>query len=85
MLRFLILSGYFELVMYLQVSGKLNQYINIHYSYLAYISMVRSSSQGSQHRSLGLSSPYGALGANSNLGCQYRISKGVSFSTGGRE
>ena len=75
MLRFLILSGYFELVMYLQVSGKLNQYINIHYSYLAYISMVlsfilsvvqlivwmkqmkvslafvRSSSQGSQHRS----------------------------------
>ena len=42
MLRFLILSGYFELVMYLQVSGKLNQYINIHYSYLAYISMLRS-------------------------------------------
>ena len=42
MLRFLILSGYFELVMYLQVSGKLNQYINIHYSYLAYISMVLS-------------------------------------------
>ena len=97
MLRFLILSGYFELVMYLQVSGKLNQYINIHYSYLAYISMVlsfilavvqlildetdegslafvRSSSQGSQHRSLGLSSPYGAFGANSDLRCQYRIS-----------
>mgnify|MGYP000426485580 CR=1 FL=1 len=98
MLRFLILSGYFELVMYLQVSGKLNQYINIHYSYLAYISMVlsfilavvqlivldeadegslafvRSSSQGSQHRSLGLSSPHGALGANSDLGCQYRVS-----------
>ncbi|MBS4991263.1 MAG: TIGR03943 family protein, partial [Streptococcus thermophilus] len=42
MLRFLILSGYFELVMYLQVSGKLNQYINIHYSYLAYISMALS-------------------------------------------
>ena len=42
MLRFLILSGYFELVMYLQVSGKLNQYINIHYSYLAYISMILS-------------------------------------------
>ena len=42
MLRFLILSGYFELVMYLQVSGKLNQYINIHYSYLAYISMELS-------------------------------------------
>ncbi len=42
MLRFLILAGYFELVMYLQVSGKLNQYINIHYSYLAYISMVLS-------------------------------------------
>ncbi|MFS1125624.1 DUF1980 domain-containing protein, partial [Enterococcus faecalis] len=26
MLRFLILSGYFELMMYLQVSGKLDQY-----------------------------------------------------------
>jgi uncharacterized membrane protein YcgQ (UPF0703/DUF1980 family) len=93
MLRFLILSGYFELVMYLQVSGKLNQYINIHYSYLAYISMVlsfilavvqlivwmkqmkvHSHLSGSQHRSLGLSSPHGALGSNSNLGCQYRIS-----------
>ncbi len=30
MLRFLILSGYFELMMYLQVSGKLDQYINVH-------------------------------------------------------
>ena len=27
MLRFLILSGYFELMMYLQVSGKLDQFI----------------------------------------------------------
>ncbi|WP_019775353.1 DUF1980 domain-containing protein, partial [Streptococcus sobrinus] len=42
MIRFLILAGYFELTMYLQLSGKLNQYINIHYSYLAYISMVLS-------------------------------------------
>ncbi|MBM7636384.1 TIGR03943 family putative permease subunit [Streptococcus saliviloxodontae] len=42
MIRFLILAGYFELVMYLNVTGKLNQYINIHYSYLAYISMVLS-------------------------------------------
>ncbi|MFC3931401.1 TIGR03943 family putative permease subunit [Streptococcus dentapri] len=42
MIRFLILAGYFELTMYLQLSGKLNQYINIHYSYLSYISMVLS-------------------------------------------
>ncbi|KGR73225.1 TIGR03943 family putative permease subunit [Streptococcus phocae subsp. salmonis] len=42
MIRFLILAGYFELTMYLQLSGKLNQYINIKYSYLAYISMVLS-------------------------------------------
>lgn len=42
MIRFLILAGYFELTMYLQLSGKLNQYINMHYSYLAYISMVLS-------------------------------------------
>ena len=28
--------------MYLQLSGKLNQYINMHYSYLAYISMILS-------------------------------------------
>lgn len=42
MIRFLVLAGYFELVMYLQITGKLNQYINIHYSYLAYISMVLS-------------------------------------------
>ena len=42
MIRFLILSGYFELTMYLQVTGKLDQYINMHYSYLAYISMILS-------------------------------------------
>ena len=42
MIRFLILAGYFELTMYLQLSGKLNQYINLHYSYLAYISMFLS-------------------------------------------
>ncbi|SJZ83678.1 putative membrane protein [Pilibacter termitis] len=42
MLRFLILSGYFELMMYLQVSGKLDQYINAHYRYLAYLSMILS-------------------------------------------
>ena len=42
MIRFLILAGYFELTMYLQISGKLNQYINNHYAYLAYISMVLS-------------------------------------------
>ncbi|GFH42375.1 phosphate ABC transporter substrate-binding protein [Lactococcus hodotermopsidis] len=40
MMRLLILAGYFELMMYLQISGKLNQYINTHYRYLAYISMV---------------------------------------------
>ncbi|MGT2908152.1 TIGR03943 family putative permease subunit [Streptococcus dentiloxodontae] len=42
MLRFLILAGYFELAMYLQISGKLDQYINVHYSYLAYLSMILS-------------------------------------------
>lgn len=42
MIRFLILAAYFELTMYLQLSGKLNQYINTKYSYLAYISMVLS-------------------------------------------
>ncbi|HEL0697543.1 TIGR03943 family putative permease subunit [Streptococcus equi] len=42
MIRFLILAGYFELTMYLELSGKLNQYINIRYAYLAYISMVLS-------------------------------------------
>ncbi|EOS7907704.1 TIGR03943 family protein [Enterococcus hirae] len=42
MIRFLILSGYFELMMYLQVSGKLDQYINVHYRYLAISSMILS-------------------------------------------
>ncbi|EGP5162033.1 TIGR03943 family protein [Enterococcus faecium] len=42
MLRFLILSGYFELMMYLQVSGKHDQYINVHYRYLAILSMILS-------------------------------------------
>lgn len=42
MLRFLILSSYFELMMYLQVSGKLDQYINVHYRYLAILSMILS-------------------------------------------
>ncbi|GAA2903230.1 TIGR03943 family protein [Enterococcus pseudoavium] len=39
MIRFLILSGYFELMMYLQVSGKLDQYINVHYRYLVFLTM----------------------------------------------
>ncbi|MBK4839361.1 phosphate ABC transporter substrate-binding protein [Enterococcus faecium] len=38
----MILSGYFELMMYLQVSGKLDQYINVHYRYLAIFSMILS-------------------------------------------
>lgn len=42
MIRFLILAGYFELSMYLHLSGKLSQYINTHYTYLAYMSMVLS-------------------------------------------
>lgn len=42
MIRFLILSGYFELMMYLQLTGKLNQYINTHYSYLAVLSALLS-------------------------------------------
>lgn len=42
MIRFLILIGYSTLMMYLQVSGSLNQYINVHYGYLAVLSMVLS-------------------------------------------
>lgn len=42
MIRFLILAGYFELMLMLQTSGKLNQYINVHYRYLAILSMILS-------------------------------------------
>ncbi|MEG3310431.1 TIGR03943 family putative permease subunit [Streptococcus sp. SS-4456] len=42
MIRFLILAAYFEMTMYLYVSGKLDQYINMHYTYLAYLSMILS-------------------------------------------
>ncbi|MBM7688076.1 TIGR03943 family protein [Enterococcus ureilyticus] len=42
MIRFLILIGYTILMMFLQVSGRLNQYINVHYRYLAIISMALS-------------------------------------------
>ncbi|MGG5372879.1 TIGR03943 family putative permease subunit [Enterococcus sp. AZ196] len=42
MIRFLILSGYFEWMMYLQVSGKLDQYINVHYRYLIFLTMFLS-------------------------------------------
>ena len=42
MLRFLILVGYFELMLKLQTSGKLDQYINVHYRYLAILSMILS-------------------------------------------
>lgn len=42
MIRFLILIGYTTLMMFLQVSGRLNQYINVHYRYLAIVSMVLS-------------------------------------------
>ncbi|MGK0551616.1 TIGR03943 family putative permease subunit [Enterococcus faecalis] len=40
MIRFIILIGYMGLMMYLQVSGELNQYINVHYNYLAVLSMI---------------------------------------------
>ena len=42
MIRFFILFGYFILTLYLHLSGKLNQYLNLHYSYLAFITMVLS-------------------------------------------
>ncbi|MGX7203510.1 TIGR03943 family protein [Enterococcus plantarum] len=42
MIRFLILIGYTMLMLFLQVSGRLNQYINVHYSYLAILSMLLS-------------------------------------------
>lgn len=40
MKRFLILAGYCELSMYLYWSGKLDQYINTRYTYLAFLSMA---------------------------------------------
>ena len=40
MIRFIILIGYMGLMMYLQISGELNQYINIHYNYLAVLSFI---------------------------------------------
>lgn len=40
MIRFLILAGYVELMIYLEVSGRLNQYINVHYQYLAVLSLI---------------------------------------------
>ena len=39
MIRFLVLISYFGMTFYLHLTGKLNQYINMQYSYLAYISM----------------------------------------------
>lgn len=42
MIRFLILIGYSYLMMYLQMSGKLDQFINTHYQYLATLSMLIS-------------------------------------------
>ncbi|MGT2925968.1 TIGR03943 family putative permease subunit [Streptococcus cuniculipharyngis] len=42
MSRFFILAGYFELAIYLQLTGKLDQYISRHYRYLVYLSMVLS-------------------------------------------
>ena len=40
MIRFLILAGYAGLMMFLQVTGKLDQFINVHYQYLAILSTV---------------------------------------------
>lgn len=42
MVRFIIFAGYALLMMSLQISGKLNQYINVHYRYLAVLSMALS-------------------------------------------
>lgn len=42
MIRFFILAAYFEMSMFLFVSGKLDQYINLHYTYLAYLSIILS-------------------------------------------
>lgn len=40
MIRTIILSGYFGMMSYLQVTGKLNQYINPKYEYLTTMTMV---------------------------------------------
>lgn len=42
MSRFFILLGYFELVLYLQLSGKITYYLNHQYVYLALLSMLLS-------------------------------------------
>ena len=42
MIRFLFYLVILPLTLYLQLSGKLSHYINLHYSYLVYISMVLS-------------------------------------------
>lgn len=42
MVRTLILAGYFAMMSYLQVTGKLNQYINPEYQYLTTMTMVIS-------------------------------------------
>lgn len=42
MIRFLVLVGYLEMSMYLYLTGKLDQYINTHYTYLAIIAMILS-------------------------------------------
>jgi putative membrane protein len=40
MIRFFLLLGYSQLMMYLQLTGKLDQFINTHYQYLATLSMI---------------------------------------------
>lgn len=40
MVRTIILAGYFSMMSYLQVTGKLNQYINPRYQYLTIMTMV---------------------------------------------
>ncbi|MGK0552479.1 TIGR03943 family putative permease subunit [Enterococcus faecalis] len=40
MLRFLIFAGYFEWMIYLVTTSQMDQYINVHYRYLIYITLV---------------------------------------------
>ncbi|SFH64189.1 TIGR03943 family putative permease subunit [Pisciglobus halotolerans] len=40
MIRFILLLSYFELMSFLQLSGRADQYINVHYQYLTKLSMA---------------------------------------------
>ncbi|MGK0607188.1 TIGR03943 family putative permease subunit [Enterococcus gilvus] len=42
MIRFFIFSGYFEWMAYLVITGQIDKYLNVHYRYLIYLTMLLS-------------------------------------------